>query len=123
MEKFLTQYRNSRVHDREYDISLGTQLDFIKIRPKLAKKKKNPDKPSPSQTFEKFLDLVSFLLHKKFREEFIGDLKETRLEMQKRGHSKWSINTISFFKVCSVIWSALRIRLSDLFESEKENNK
>jgi len=71
----------------------------------------------------KILDFTSFVLPKKIREEFIGDIKETRQEMERKGYSKWSVNTISCLKVCSVIWGALRMRLSDLLESEKENNK
>ena len=78
--------------------------------------------PPETKNFEKLLEIISFLLHNKFREECIGDIKETRQEMKKKGYSKWSMNTISCFKICSVIWSALRMRLSDLFDPEKENN-
>ncbi len=105
-----------RIFEKAQDLRTVKDLDNLKII------QKHDPKPLKFNFLEKILGFTSFILPKKIREEFIGDIRETRKEMLKKGFSKLAINAITFFRICSVIWSAFGMRLSDLFESEKENS-
>jgi hypothetical protein len=58
-----------------------------------------PTKRSP----RKLLNSLLYLLPKKFREEYIGDLLEDRENLKKRGLPKWKINLISFGNILCLL--------------------
>lgn len=50
-----------------------------------------------SLNFKKAINLYSFLLHKDYRENFLGDIKESRHAMLNEGQSKGWVNLNTFF--------------------------
>ena len=48
---------------------------------------------------------------------------ETRHEMLENGCSKIAADIVTAFKIVSLIWGSLRIRISDLVKTENEMNK
>ena len=74
-------------------------------------------------SFEKIIRFAGYLFPKKFREEAIGNITETRQEMLESGCSKLTVNLVSSFKIVCLILSSLRIRWSDFVDSEKESNR
>jgi hypothetical protein len=73
--------------------------------------------------FDRVVEFCGFLLPKKYREEALGDIYETRHDMELKAWPKVSIFCVTF---CEIVWllvSGFRIRLSDFLDSEKERNK
>jgi hypothetical protein len=83
------------------------------------KLRQNYKKINPALTIEFF----GYLLPKQFREEALGDIYEARNEMRQKELSKASIFWNTFGKIVWLLISSLRIRLSNLIASEKEQNR
>lgn len=73
--------------------------------------------PSTKQSSGKFLNSLLYLLPKKFREEYIGDLLEDRAILKKRGLSKLWVNLITIGNFLLVVFAARWIWFQGFFQS------
>lgn len=62
---------------------------------------------------------IKYLIPSKRREEIIGDLIETEFQMIEAGMSEWKIKMVMMFHIFLVVFSLLRIRVSDFGTSKK----
>ena len=78
------------------------------------------NKPAPSMYLSK---LALYLLPKHVREEWLGDLEEVRQEMLKAGHWRISVALITYARLGLLLWSLVRIKLSDLVPGKNTPEK
>lgn len=111
-----------------YDRILLVSLP-LDIANEIAKTKPKETKPEPKEPNKVFKDQshfprtwssrwvafpLGYLLSKKQREEWIGDLNETKFEMLEQAYPLWLINTIIMLKTVRKIPSILGIKITDL---------
>jgi len=65
--------------------------------------------------------VFKYLIPSKRREEVIGDLIQTKIEMIEDGLPMWKVKGVLYFHMLVIILSMLRIRISDYGRSKKES--
>ncbi len=69
------------------------------------------------------LKFLTYMIPKKFREEFLGDFLEQRIKMQEEKQPNWYINLVSCGQIFFMVVAMLKVRLWDWVDPEKEKNK
>lgn len=81
------------------------------------------DKSSNKKESVKLLTKVrtlSYILPRKYREEFLGDINEIYYELQKAGYSKLWTYFILGGNILNVFWAGIKLRYSEVFEGTKK---
>jgi len=65
------------------------------------------------------LTSFKFILPKRYREEFAGDIFEIYSELRNEGHRSTWIHIILFLNVASVFWAAIRFKSSEYFQENQ----
>ncbi|MDF2387642.1 hypothetical protein JMG10_39725 [Nostoc ellipsosporum NOK] len=88
---------------------------------KLNKRLRKYKKSEPAETwFSRWIaSPIAYLFPEERREEWLGDLYEVNQEMLHKGYPRWQVNLNNFLKTLTLIISALKIKLSDLFSLGK----
>jgi len=84
---------------------------------------KYKQKNSPSGKGNLQLKFFTYIVPKKYRDEFLGDFLEQRLKMKEERQPNWFINLVSIGQIFFVVVAMLKIRLWDWIDPEKEKNK
>lgn len=60
------------------------------------------------------VNLLGHIIPEQAREEWLGDLKEARLDLLLHGWSNGAVMLITIIRACLLVWSLLRIKYEDL---------
>jgi hypothetical protein len=71
----------------------------------------------------RWVSLLAYILPKRAREEWLGDLQEARCDLIGKGHSQWVIKLITWGRVLLLGWSFLRIKYQDLLSSKSKERQ
>jgi len=69
------------------------------------------------------VSLLAHILTKEACEEWLGDLKETRQELERDGYPRWAVIFVTLGRVFLLGWSLLRIRYQDLVSAKKKTHE
>lgn len=104
----------------EYAV-VNSTLNEVKKKESLLESHKHPS-PAETETWSIrwAAPSIAFLLDKRQREEWLGDLVETEREMLQAGRfPRWWINVIVLVRVASMLRSLLEIKQADSHNAEK----
>ena len=71
----------------------------------------------------KYLLSIKYVLPKKFREEFVGDIIEIYTEMTAAGYPKIWIYIILSLHLVTIIWAGFKMKFSEVFTGYKSISK
>lgn len=99
------------------------RLDFL-IRNGVLLNTVQPCKKQQSDTWElRCALLLAHVLPKGAYVEWLGDLKEAREELMKKGYPRWAIVFVTLGRVFLLGWSLFRIRYQDLVSAKRKTQE
>jgi len=117
--KELEEWKNILSNNYRKEFILAALKTGIKLLLPIVVEKRN----KPKTTFTPSKTTFKYLLPSKRREEVMGDLYETQMDMIEEGFPLWKVKLVLYCHMFFIAFSLLKVRLMDYGRTKKQVDK